>query len=66
LNIFQKVFFIQMNEAGTEAAAATAVLMMEGGMAFIEENPRFEADHPFAFVLANGKLQMLFNGIFDG
>jgi serine protease inhibitor len=55
-----------MNETGTKAAAATAVMMMEGSMAFIEKNPRFEANHPFAFVLVNGKSQMLFNGIFEG
>jgi serine protease inhibitor len=55
-----------MNEEGTEAAAGTYVQIGESASAFIEENPRFEADHPFVFVLANGELQMLFNGIFDG
>ena len=38
--------FIDVNEEGTEAAAATAVLMQFGGYT---ETPKFRVDHPFVF-----------------
>lgn len=41
--------FIAVDEAGTEAAAATVVMMLKGGM---PENPVvFTADHPFLFLI---------------
>jgi serine protease inhibitor len=54
-----------MNEEGTEAAAATGIIMMNRAMP-IEENYEFTADHPFAFSLVTNKNEVLFNGIFQG
>lgn len=44
--------FVEVNEKGTEAAAATAVVMM-GRMALL--NPIFCADHPFLFMICHKK-----------
>jgi serpin B len=38
--------FVEVNEEGTEAAAATAVVIAEKGMP-----TTFRADHPFIFVI---------------
>lgn len=44
--------FVDVNEEGTEAAAATAVIMAKA--AAIEETPpEFRADHPFVFLIRN-------------
>lgn len=44
--------FVDVNEEGTEAAAATAVLMARTRCAMPVEQPaRFLADHPFMFVI---------------
>lgn len=43
--------FIEMNEAGTEAAAATAVMMMFGGVGPATDPLSFTADHPFLFLI---------------
>ncbi len=44
--------YIDVNEKGTEAAAATAVVMMETGPAPPAKPPReFRADHPFLFLI---------------
>ncbi len=44
--------FVEVNEAGTEAAAASAVVMMEKGISFEDEEPKeFLADHPFLFLI---------------
>ncbi|MEA3430914.1 MAG: serpin family protein [Nanoarchaeota archaeon] len=40
--------FVEVNEEGTEAAAATAVIMIEKSMAMPTE---FKADHPFIFLI---------------
>ncbi|MCC6527704.1 MAG: serpin family protein, partial [Polyangiaceae bacterium] len=51
--VFHKAF-VAMDEAGTEAAAATAVIMgRESGMA--EPATSFEADHPFLFFVRDTK-----------
>ena len=42
--------FIDVNEAGTEAAAATVVMMGEMGMG-ISRPKTFTADHPFIFII---------------
>lgn len=56
---FHKVF-VEVNEEGTEAAAATAVVMTrESEM----ETPEFRADHPFLFFLRDARTgQVLFMG----
>jgi len=41
--------FVDVNEEGTEAAAATAVIMR--AMAMMEPPPTFRADHPFLFLI---------------
>lgn len=51
--------FVDVNEEGTEAAAATAVVMGRG----ISLSPVFEADHPFLFLLReNSTGSILFLG----
>lgn len=55
--------FIDVNEQGTEAAAATAVMML--GMAMRQEPPPmiFTADHPFVFLIReNSSGNILFLG----
>ena len=41
--------YVDVNEQGTEAAAATAVVAMAGSAA--HEPPKFIADHPFVFLI---------------
>lgn len=43
--------FVDVNEEGTEAAAATAVAMSVGGVMMPEQEKRFVADHPFMFLI---------------
>jgi serpin B len=43
--------FIDVNEAGTEAAAATAVIVGVTSIGFTPPTPIFRADHPFMFAL---------------
>ena len=44
--------FVEVNEAGTEAAAATAVVMSEKGISMDFDKPKvFKADHPFLFLI---------------
>lgn len=56
--------FVDLNEEGTEAAAATAVLMMPTAAAPDREKPiEFRADHPFVFLIRHRKTQsILFMG----
>lgn len=45
--------YVNVNEEGTEAAAATAVVMRMGGFAGLP--PVFRADHPFIFLIQENK-----------
>ena len=57
-NVFHKAF-IEVNEEGTEAAAATAVVMAKADILHIE----FRADHPFIFIIKdNHSGSILFMG----
>lgn len=54
--------FVEVNEEGTEAAAATGAVMMKTGLA--PEQPKiFQADHPFLFVIRDRTTNaVLFSG----
>ncbi|MBL0153523.1 MAG: hypothetical protein IPP93_08565 [Chitinophagaceae bacterium] len=57
--------FIEVDEAGTEAAAATAVVMTRSVSVQLPERPRkvFNADHPFIFMLCDRETKtILFMG----
>lgn len=43
--------FVEVNEEGTEAAAATAVIMRQTSLLIEEPTPVFRADHPFIFMI---------------
>ncbi len=43
--------FVDVNEEGTEAAAATAVVMQKVMAALPKPKPVFRADHPFIFII---------------
>ncbi|MBN1772575.1 MAG: serpin family protein [Deltaproteobacteria bacterium] len=49
--------FVEVNEEGTEAAAATAVVMarLGGGIAVDHGPARFHADHPFLFLIRENR-----------
>lgn len=61
--VFHKAF-VEVDEAGTEAAAATAVVMMRATAAMPSAPPfEFRADHPFLFLLRDtGSGAVLFLG----
>ncbi|MCK5562146.1 MAG: serpin family protein, partial [Thermoplasmata archaeon] len=57
--------FVEVNEEGTEAAAATAVIMEDrgGGSSSTPEPIEFKADHPFIFFIEHKESgQILFMG----
>ena len=43
--------YVDVNEEGTEAAAATGIVMRSNAMAFEERPAIFRADHPFLFFI---------------
>jgi len=43
--------FVDVNEAGTEAAAATGVVMRMNAVMMPRPTPIFRADHPFIFLI---------------
>ena len=59
---------IEVNEAGTEAAAATVVMMMNGITAVQKDEPTIiRFDHPFSFYIIDGKKKStLFSGTYRG
>uniref|UniRef100_A0A914GVP9 Serpin domain-containing protein n=1 Tax=Globodera rostochiensis TaxID=31243 RepID=A0A914GVP9_GLORO len=58
--------FIEVNESGTEAAAATGVIKSRCCSARDDPPPpkRFTADHPFLAVVTSSKTNILFSAIF--
>lgn len=48
--------YVDVNEEGTEAAAATAVVMQ---LKSISRTPSFRADHPFMFMIVERKLKSI-------
>lgn len=56
--VFHKAF-VKVNEKGTEAAAATAVVMPRAGSAAPAPPPEFRADHPFLFFLRDLRTGMI-------
>jgi serpin B len=49
-DVFHKAW-VEVNEEGSEAAAATAVVMSVKSMAVPEPRPVFRADHPFVYLI---------------
>ena len=47
--------FVAVDEKGTEAAAATVVMMMRGGRPRPTEPVAFTVDHPFLFAIRHRK-----------
>ncbi|XP_014590184.1 serpin B9 isoform X1 [Equus przewalskii] len=63
LSKFVHKSFVEVNEEGTEAAAASAILVVE---CCVEFGPRFCADHPFLFFIRHNKTNsILFCGRFS-
>ncbi|KAI5709483.1 hypothetical protein M8J75_000563 [Diaphorina citri] len=57
--VIQKAF-IEVNEEGTEAAAATAVILMLRCMRMPEDPVRFTADHPFWIIICDVNQHIVF------
>ena len=51
--------FVEVNEKGTEAAAATAVMMACWGAAEPEPPKEFRADHPFLFLIRDRRTLLI-------
>ena len=61
-NVFHKAF-VKTDEKGTEAAAATAVVMLRAAGMVPDPRVVFQADHPFLFLIRdNGSGAVLFMG----
>ena len=46
---------VDVDEKGTEAAAATAVVMKPGGAVIVDGKVIFKADHPFLFLIRENR-----------
>jgi serpin B len=51
--------FVDVNEEGTEAAAATGVVMVARAMVLNREPPIFRADHPFLFLIVDNRTKSI-------
>jgi len=51
--------FVDVNEEGTEAAAATAVMMRLTAMPSMEPPAEFKADHPFIFIIRDNNTETI-------
>lgn len=51
--------FVDINEEGTEAAAATMITMAPKGMPVHREIPIFKADHPFLFLIQESETKTI-------
>jgi serpin B len=51
--------FVDVNEEGTEAAAATAVIIMKSSAPAEEQVPVFRADHPFIFIIRDDETGLI-------
>jgi serpin B len=47
--------FVDVNEEGTEAAAATGTMMMSMAMSYHSQPINFIVDHPFIFLIRENK-----------
>jgi serpin B len=56
--VFHKAF-VKVDEKGTEAAGATAVVMARAGAAAPSSPPEFKADHPFLFFIRDTRSGMI-------
>nr|AGC25445.1 SRPN-1 [Strongyloides stercoralis] len=64
--IIQKAF-VEVDEEGTEAAAATAVIMCKKSSIILLPSKEciFRADHPFIYFIMDNQRNILFNGIYQ-
>ena len=51
--------FVDVNEEGTEAAAATGVVMAARAAMIPKEPPLFRADHPFLFLIVDNRTKSI-------
>jgi serpin B len=56
--VLHKVY-VDVNEEGTEAAAATGVVLVGGGASLPQPIPVFRADHPFLFLIRDAKAGLI-------